>query len=325
MPKVSIIVPFYNEEKNIESCIKSICSMSYRDFELILVDDGSEDASLARCMEWAGKDSRIVYIKAEHGGVAKARNRGLEAAAGEYIWFVDADDEIKSDALEKMVAAFDRNIDADILVGHFEMDADSFQSDREGLYDIKEYLAEMLSRNGYYYHVLWNKLYRLSVIKSNRLLFTEGVFFSEDALFNLDFVQYAGKAVYINDVLYKYTEGIGANNKAVKSAQRQKKIYEFFVMSYEKRLKLVKQYELSTSTVCQVNKVFFDDTSHVLKQLFTESGEDYQKTAHEIFNDDVYRSCMFYKGLKGKAVLAARLSAGLHTMQIYKLYFKVKK
>ena len=97
---LSVIVPVYNCTQYIDRCIESIVSQSFKEIELILVDDGSTDDSGVRCDEWADKDSRITVIHRENGGLSAARNTGIEHATSEYITFVDADDMITPYLLE---------------------------------------------------------------------------------------------------------------------------------------------------------------------------------------------------------------------------------
>jgi glycosyltransferase involved in cell wall biosynthesis len=105
MPKVSIIVPIYNVEKYLYKCIDSILDQTFSDFELLLVNDGSPDTCGEICNEYAKKDKRIKVIHKENGGLADARNAGLDIATGEYIGFVDSDDFIESDMYEKLLNA----------------------------------------------------------------------------------------------------------------------------------------------------------------------------------------------------------------------------
>lgn len=100
MPFLSIIIPVYNVEKYLDSCIESILSQQVKDFELLLVNDGSRDSSLAICNRYASKDNRIKVFDKPNGGVSSARNLGLDNATGEYIMFVDADDRLVPNALE---------------------------------------------------------------------------------------------------------------------------------------------------------------------------------------------------------------------------------
>ena len=100
MPMISIIIPIYNSELYLRQCIESVIAQTFKDWEAILVNDGSKDGSLAICQEYASKDSRIKVIDKPNGGVSSARNKGLEVAQGEWITFMDSDDRLDSDAFE---------------------------------------------------------------------------------------------------------------------------------------------------------------------------------------------------------------------------------
>lgn len=102
-PRISIIVPIYKVEAYLNQCVDSILSQSYREFELILVDDGSPDDCGAICEEYALHDDRIIVIHRKNGGLSAARNTGMEIARGEYLFFVDSDDLIAPDILERMM------------------------------------------------------------------------------------------------------------------------------------------------------------------------------------------------------------------------------
>lgn len=114
-PLLSIITPVYNVESYLGRCVKSIISQPYISFELILIDDGSTDASPALCDEWANTDNRIKVIHKDNGGVSSARNAGLEIAVGEYLTFVDPDDFISSDTFAKNMDYLIKNRDVEIL------------------------------------------------------------------------------------------------------------------------------------------------------------------------------------------------------------------
>ena len=100
-PVISIIVPVYNVEKYLDNCLKSILNQSFKDFEVILVNDGSKDKSGEICNIYSQKDSRIKVFNMENSGAGKARNKGLDLAQGKYIFFVDADDWLENNALEE--------------------------------------------------------------------------------------------------------------------------------------------------------------------------------------------------------------------------------
>ena len=111
---VSIIVPVYNAEKFLRRCIDSILAQTFTDWELLLIDDGSKDASGNICDEYATKDGCIRVFHKENGGVSSARNLGLDHAKGEWVTFVDSDDYIE----ENFLKSFEGNLDADLVVGN---------------------------------------------------------------------------------------------------------------------------------------------------------------------------------------------------------------
>ena len=102
MPEISVIVPIYNSDQYLDRCIQSVLAQSFRDFELILIDDGSKDNSFIISKQYADSDSRIVLVRQDNGGVSSARNHGLDLATGRYVCFIDSDDYVCEDYLEKL-------------------------------------------------------------------------------------------------------------------------------------------------------------------------------------------------------------------------------
>lgn len=120
MPKLSIIVPVYNVRQYLDQCIQSILDQSFKDFELILVDDGSTDGSGDICDNYKEKDTRIIVIHKKNGGLSSARNVGIKVARGAFLGFVDSDDWIEPEMFEQMLICADNN-DADIIVCRLQM------------------------------------------------------------------------------------------------------------------------------------------------------------------------------------------------------------
>ena len=119
---ISIIVPVYNAELYLDRCINSVLNQTYKEFELILIDDGSTDSSLSICYDYASKDSRIVVLSKKNEGAGLARNEGLKIAKGDYIGFVDSDDYISPDMYREMYRKAIEN-DADIVqCGYLKVD-----------------------------------------------------------------------------------------------------------------------------------------------------------------------------------------------------------
>ena len=200
MIKVSIIVPVYNAEQYIVNCIKSILAQKYLSFELILVDDGSQDESLSICNSFAIKDSRIKIYSKSNGGVSSTRNYGLDRATGEWVMFVDSDDTINPDTLQSLVekvecdkmivccgAKYDNG--EDYFVFH-DLYVGSVDSDELG-------------------HVLlygppWGKLYNRNVIERNNLRFDESISKSEDTLFFWQYMNCISNVATTSYIGYNY-------------------------------------------------------------------------------------------------------------------------
>ena len=125
-PKISVIVPVYKAERYLSACIDSILAQTFTDFELLLIDDGSPDASGQICDEYAARDRRIVVIHKDNGGLSDARNAGLDICKGEYISFVDSDDWINDKFIQNLYSSIKKN-DADIAVASCKYKSDSPQ------------------------------------------------------------------------------------------------------------------------------------------------------------------------------------------------------
>ncbi len=184
-PKISIIVPVYNVEQYLPRCMDSILAQTFTDFEVLLVDDGSKDRSGAICDEYAAKDARIRVFHKPNGGVSSARNVGLDEAKGEWVNFVDADDIVSDDCLEKLLAPADDEVD--IVIGDFQPFGITFE--KKAL-ENRRYsnslwgacLAERMKTMPF--GVPWGKLFRNGIIRTNGIRFDENIHFNEDSLFN---------------------------------------------------------------------------------------------------------------------------------------------
>lgn len=163
---VSIIVPVYNIEKYIKKCVESILGQTYRNFEVLLVDDGSTDASKKYCEEFEKKDSRIRRIRKENGGLSSARNTGLDYARGDYIFFVDGDDYLEPGMLNSVMKEFeDRSVDAVIFGWYIEYGGHRKRGNyqyNEGYIAPEEGIKLLLDRKGCQ-SFAWNKVFRRQV------------------------------------------------------------------------------------------------------------------------------------------------------------------
>lgn len=181
--KISVIVPVYNVEKYLRRCVDSLFNQTYRNLEIILVNDGSTDSSLQICNECAQKDERIVVINKPNGGLSSARNAGLDAATGDYIGFVDSDDYVGVEMYERLLAA----IPNDTSISNVMM-ARSFEDGRLGRSSVSRKVDEEITPKDYLRDLLLHrgdtsactKLFPKALIGGER--FAEGVL-NEDLLF----------------------------------------------------------------------------------------------------------------------------------------------
>lgn len=243
----SIIVPIYNCEKYLSRCIDSILDQTFTDFELILVNDGSKDNSGMICDDYAQKDSRIVVIHKENGGVSSARNMGLRIASGKYISFVDADDTIDKQFLSTLI---DENIDVDLIIcGFTEIDSYSnvatnnlYNIPSEQIFNFSEIKTHIISStytSSNLTNSCWNKLYKKSIIDDHNLTFVNRKR-GEDWLFNIEYLQVINSAIYHNLPLYKYHR----NNTSAMSNLLENQI-SLWIENRIIRQDLIDKYELS--------------------------------------------------------------------------------
>lgn len=214
IPTVSIIVPVYNAERTIRRCIESILNQEYTDFELLLVDDGSLDASGAICDEYAGRDSRVQVFHKANSGVSSSRNLALDRAQGTYLQFLDSDDWITPDATRSLVRAMEDG-SCDMVISDFyrvvgERVCQKGDIDEDGIMTREEFAAHMMETPAdFYYGVLWNKLYRRSIVEAHHLRMDPEISWCEDFMFNLEYIRYAQlfRAIQIPIYYYVKTKG----------------------------------------------------------------------------------------------------------------------
>lgn len=193
-PLISIIVPVYNAEPYLDNCLDSIAAQTWENLEVWLVDDGSTDASPALCDARAAADSRFHVLHQANAGVSAARNAALERATGQYLQFVDGDDYLPSTATERLVRTAGAT-GADLVIGRFWRVAGTRKAlqghiRRDGVFTRREFAEEMLKAPAnFYYGVLWNKLYRRSIVEEGRLRCDPEVSWCEDFLFNLEYIR----------------------------------------------------------------------------------------------------------------------------------------
>ena len=217
-PLVSIIVPIYNMEIYLDECLESVRNQSYKNIEVVLIDDGSIDKSNKICRKYVDLDSRFRFYKKENSGLPAALNTGLSIAKGSWIMFIDPDDKVECNIVERLMDSSTDKIDIicccckvrikdGMDVDHFFSESRLFSSfeDKKTLYcqlmDFKyEHPGKRYSGIGVY----WGKLYRRRLLKNNSLLFDETLKRMQDIVFNMYAFFYANEVRYIDETLYVY-------------------------------------------------------------------------------------------------------------------------
>ncbi|WP_304323143.1 glycosyltransferase family 2 protein [Phocaeicola plebeius] len=189
---ISIIIPIYNlENRNLRRCIDSIIKQTYKNFELLLINDGSTDNSINICKEYAELDERIKLIHKENGGASSARNLGIEHSQGEYIAFIDGDDYIDNDYLEHFV----QRLPADLILQScsdfcYDYDRAKTQYHFQNKDYIDDFYELFAKYNLYNWGAPWGRLFKSHIVKEHNIRFEQDIHFREDELFFITYLKF---------------------------------------------------------------------------------------------------------------------------------------
>ncbi len=244
MKTISVIIPVYNTEKELPKCLKSICDQTYKDLEIICIDDGSTDGSSQVLDEFSMKDNRIKVVHQKNGGESNARNTGLKMASGEYIAFCDCDDWIDTDMYEILARELNcENID--MVGGSWYKETDAYSQEirnqlpvNNAAFTREELLKYLYKRDSYRgFAYMWNKLYKREILKDkfgNLLLFHEDLRLGGDVLYLAEAALNIKKGKYIDRAFYHYYQRSesGCHTKDVDKLQDWLKAYELVLQRF---------------------------------------------------------------------------------------------
>ena len=287
---ISVIIPIYNAEGYLSECLDSVINQTYKSLEIICVNDCSTDKSLKILEEYAKKDNRIIVHNQEQtGGASYARNIGIDISTGNYIYFIDSDDWIDSDYLEKMVSAIEK-MGCDVVANkniltEFPDFSQSYKHPSEKDIPVNSYIDTNSNVQNMVWAV-WNKIYKSSFIKNNNIKFPVG-YIVEDIFFHYATFAATDKLYYIAGPYYHYRhrvdsisttqDDVGVNNIKVLSL-----IYDYFAENnlLEKNMKIYSTF----SWYCIKNKQIYDE----YKKYFCKVIK-YLNSHKEIYNEmDLY-------------------------------------
>nr|WP_302419305.1 glycosyltransferase [uncultured Romboutsia sp.] len=282
---ISVIVPVYNVDNYLRKCIDSLIVQTLKDIEIILVNDGSTDESIDICEEYKLKDNRIKVIHKENGGLSDARNKGIDIAKGKYISFVDSDDWINPQMLEKLYILASK-YEADIVQGDYikAYDEDIIvnnMSENIIKYNAEQILDELYSGNYTKNIVVWNKIYKRELF--NDIRFPKGKL-HEDEFTTYKILHKANLIIDSNIPIYYYRQREGSimnsdfNIKRLDLLEALKERKEYFIQNGLGKLSCKTEAKL-----CSLIKIFYikihssniNDKSYLFKRLNREIRENY--------------------------------------------------
>ncbi len=258
---ISVIIPVYNNENYLDKCIESVVNQTYKNLEIILVDDGSTDNSPKLCDEWAKNDSRIKVIHKDNTGVSDSRNIALDIVKGDYITFVDSDDYVDNDYIESMLKAAEET-ESDIAVSGFYFDfTDGTSEELNSDYCIfnkndllKSYLMDLIRPEA------CAKLIKRSIIADIR--FEINVHYAEDFLFNYNILKNASRLVNIGEPKYHYLQESGNSSTTALITSNRAESYKVF----ERVLKECSEFnELYSASVWRFTVAVFAILTRVMQ------------------------------------------------------------
>lgn len=275
-PLISVIIPVYNVEKYLNKCITSVVEQTYKNLEIIIVDDGSTDQSPEICDEWKKRDSRIQVVHSSNGGAGKARNTALDIATGDYVTFVDSDDYIAPQMYQVLLEQFYDGIG--IVECNYSMvydDSEEFKEKRK-IYKIHTYSAVEAMHENINDHIfrqlIWNKMYRKDVIK--------GIYFPtgkriDDEFWTYQAIGNASKLIYMDQKLYAYRQQEQSvmhllDAKKRLEALKAKEERHIYICEFMPQLKTESLNNLWFTCIYQGQRVLKDKNKENLKSVYPQ-------------------------------------------------------
>lgn len=323
---VSIVLPIYNVEKYLNRCIESIINQTYKNLEIILVDDGSPDNCPLICDEWVTKDERIRVIHKQNSGLGMARNTGIEYATGQYICFFDSDDYVEENTIEKCLEVASKYKADVVCFGYSDISADGHLVKRYIPHSLKEYyskeeveksfLPELLMRKSTNLNMAaWAAMYSMETVRKIKWSFvSEREIVSEDVYSLLYLYKHVNCVAVIEGALYNYCDN-GSSLTRIYKDDRYSKIRSFYInclelsdaLNYDIGIRKALVYPYLANTIAALKQIVLleDSMSKKLNMLKSIIMDDVlqrvlQKLDYKM--ETKFRRCLFY-AMKNKAII----------------------
>lgn len=302
-PVVSIIIPIYNTEKYLSRCIGSVINQTYKELEIICVDDGSTDGSELILDELAKRDSRIRAIHKKNGGESSARNVGLKVMTGEYVGFMDCDDWIEPDMYEKLVSiAVENEVDIVASAWFKDFDKESVRIENQlpvlpkvfGKEELLRYLYMRDSYRGFTY--MWNKLYKKSLFCDNDdefILFDEDLVLGGDVLCLGRLALKTQRAFYLDEAFYHYYQRNTSGSHTVDLNKRKD-----WLKAYKKLIKYIEEQKIKTDALVWIKRLLAYHSSNVAELAYEQGNSIVLRECQQImlkYSEEYYKTNREYK------------------------------
>lgn len=307
MDKVSIIVPVYNVEKYVRRCLESLVNQTYKNIEIVIVNDDSPDNSRKICAEYVKKDSRVKLVDKKNQGLGFARNTGLENITGDYVLFVDSDDYVEKDLVEITYNLIKQNKCDFVRFHNYREDLNTGDKKvrnsclKEGLYNKNDINKNILfpiigvlpneTSENFVGMSVWRNLYKVSIIRENNLKFvSEREFISEDVIFNINYFSLCNKAYVINKPLYHYI----VNDASLTSKYKPDR-FDKEVIMFKEVIRILKEKNICDDYELREQRTFLDRTRMCIKQEIIRDKikiSEIRKNVLKIINNKVLRKVL---------------------------------
>lgn len=326
-PLISVIVPIYNAENSLEKCLNSILNQTYYNLQIILVDDGSKDASLEICEKYRKKDSRVIVVHQDNGGASSARNTGISYSNGEFVSFIDSDDWIESETYEYLIDVA-KKYDADVVIQplKFEIHGRNISyNDTQNvvLYNDNEAIKEMLKGQNFTGNV-HSKLFKRSKIKLNE--FDTKVYIYEDILAMHNILLRCNRVVFVDKHMYHYVMNDGSlmhqsfTEKCLSGRIAVSKITEIITEHLSEETKYVNLFNLRVNyDIC--NRAYM--IRHQNKEVFKREFAYLKLVVNSCYTRDVRELCQKYEMLEFDIIKMGQLAYLIYNF-VKRLYRKLR-
>lgn len=328
MSQISVIIPAYNVAKYIDKCFKSLVNQTFNDFEAIVINDGSTDETLSLIRKWEQKDSRFTVVDKKNEGVGKARNLGLSLATAPYVIFIDPDDYLHVEMLEKLYDGI-CSVDASLAIcEYYDCFEDSSEQFKVSLPKFESNYIELKEHKDVLFKLNpapWNKLIKKEILTINHLSFPTD-YRSEDLAFTMMLLSHCEKVSIINQPLYYYLAN-RLNN--VSSAYDERIIHTLWalkaIITYYKKINQFQTFEDELEMVCinqvlyELRKIIYIKDSALALKIMNEF-YDYLREEFKDWTDNKY-----YRQQKSSQSIKEKLRASIYESKTaLKLFYKFK-